>query len=615
MDIEEKLGKLPASPGVYLMKGKKGEVLYIGKAKSLRSRVRSYFRKSGDTRYSVRFLAARVADIDWIVTASEKEALFLEDTLLKQHKPKYNIRLKDSKTYVSIKVTVKDRFPRILATRLVKKDGSRYFGPYVSSREVRELVKLIRRIFPLCVCTESVFRNRVRPCLDYQLGICSAPAVGLISEENYRRLVDGAIMLLEGRDAELVRLLKGRMDAAAQRLDFEEAAKVRDQIDAVNEMLEKQLVVLHGRADRDVFAFARADDTLSMQVLFIRDGRLVNNASYFFPDAGLPDDEALSCFVTEFYRGDRYVPDEVIMPIKVEDIPLVQEWLTEKSGKKVSLTVPARGDKLKLIDMARTNALEAVRKRSVESEARASTAEELRKRLRLHKAPRTIEAFDISNIGSSHAVGAMAAFRDALPDKSGYRLYGIRSAQGPDDYAMMYEVLYRRYSRTDEAAGGVPPPDLILIDGGKGQLNIALGVLKELSVTGVDVAALAKEAPAGADTSVMVKAGKKGERVFLPNVKDPVLLKEGSRPDLLLRRIRDEVHRFAVSYLWKKKKKDEFTTPLDGIPGVGAKIKKGLLERFGSIEELKNATVDELLKVPGVTGKLAATITEALRNT
>lgn len=611
-DIEERLKNLPAAPGVYLMKGKGSEVLYIGKAKNLRARVRSYFQKTGDTRYAVRFLASRVEDIDCIVTANEKEALLLEDTLLKQHKPRYNIRLKDSKTYVSIKITVRDKFPRILVVRQVKKDGSRYFGPYTSARAVRDAVKFIRGVFPLRVCSDAVFRNRTRPCLDYQMGLCPAPAVGLISEGAYRELVDSAIMFLEGRNRELVRLLKGRMEEAAATLDFEKAARFRDRISAIEEMLEEQKVVTHRGVDQDIFSLAREGPAIAVQTLLIRQGRLVGGSPYFFEDSGLPDEEIISSFLTEFYRAERYIPDEVVLPLRIEDAPVVGEWLTEKKGRKVSIAAPRRGDKLRLLKMAESNALEAFNKKREAEAGRQGVVDEIKRRLRLDKPPVDIEAFDISNIGGTLAVGAMVVFRNGEPDKGSYRLYRIKGLEGPDDYAMMEQVLSRRYGKEARQAGQggrtakAALPDLILMDGGKGQLNVALKVLDTLGIKGVETAALAKERDEGERRPGRIIRAK-GERVYRPNVKDPILLREGSKADLLLRRIRDEVHRFAVSYHRTLRSKG-ISSVLDTVVGVGEKKRQALFERFGDMDGIVNAPLEELMKVPGITWKIAVGI-------
>ncbi len=615
--IEEKLKKLPTGPGVYLMKGASGEVLYVGKAKNLRSRVRSYFRKTGDGRYAVRYLASRTADIDTIVTANEKEALFLEDTLLKRHKPRYNIRLKDSKTYVSIKLTVKEKFPRILVTRQVKKDGSRYFGPYVSARAVRDTIKLLRRIFPLCTCSPSVFKSRTRPCLDFQLGICSAPAVGLISVEDYAELVDGAIMFLEGRNTDLLRRLKTKMKEAAAELDFERAASLRDQVEAIEGMLEEQKVVSATTAERDVVGMVRDHGVISVQVLMVREGRLVASTGYVFDDTGLPDGEIISSFLKQFYYGERFVPSEVLISGRPDDSAIVAEWLGEKRGRVVRLITPSRGEKLKLLKMAESNATEAIERRVSEAEKKAAHAEELARRLHLAKPPEVIEAFDISNIGGKMTVGAMVRFTGGEPEKDSYRLYRVRSVEGPDDYASMREVLTRRFALEGEGKGSrkkaLTMPDLLLIDGGKGQLNIALAVLDELGVSGLAVAALAKDKPPVTNEKPRPGARKptRGERVFMPNVKDPVLLREGSKPDLLLRRIRDEVHRFAITYHRKLRGK-AMTSRLESVPGLGPKKTRALLDRFGDLGGVRGAEIDELSTVPGVTPELAAIIKETL---
>ena len=606
--IEEKLSRLPASPGVYIMKDHSGEVLYIGKAKELRSRVRSYFRGAGDGRYTVRFLAAKVVDIDYIVTSNEKEALFLEDTLLKQHKPRYNIQLKDSKTYVSIKMTMNEPFPRILVTRLRRKDGSRYFGPYVSAREVRETIKFLRRIFPLCTCSSAEFRNRTRPCLDYQLGLCSAPATGHITQAAYRELVDGAVMFLEGRNRELLKKLKEKMSEAAGSLEFEKAAGFRDRIQAIEGMLEEQKVVTSKAVDQDVFAFVREKDSLALQTLFIRDGRLVSGSDYLFHDAGLPDEEVLSSFIAQYYRAERSVPDELVVPVALEDRELLEEWLSEKKGRKVTVTLPEKGDKLRLLKMAAANAHEALRKRYAASTVKAGVLEELKTRLHLRSTPGRIEAYDISNTGGSHPVGAMVTFRNGAPEKSSYRLFKIKGLAGPDDYAMMHQVLSRRFAHSEvpEKEGKrLEEPDLVLVDGGKGQLNIALQVMEELGVKGVELRALAKDKE---EPGALKRGAKsKGERVFLPNVKDPILLREGSKPDLLLRRVRDEVHRFAITYHRKLRSK-EMASLIEKVPGIGARKKKALFDKFGDLATMVDASISELTAVPGITEKLALEI-------
>ena len=618
MELLKKIASLPASPGVYMMKRGKA-IIYIGKAKNLRLRVRSYFRKSGDTRYAARFLAERATDVDYIVTTNEKEALILEDTLLKRHRPRYNIRLKDDKTYVSIKLTMGEDFPRILVTRRVKDDGSRYFGPYASARGVRDTIKFLRRIFPLCVGGTHEFRNRTRACLDYQLGLCSAPASGLISKEDYGELVRGAVMFLEGRNRELVAGLKAKMQEASRGEDFEGAAKLRDRVLAVEATLEEQKVVTRTKADQDVFALAREGQgdvaNVSGVVLFIRDGRLVGTRDFFFLETPLPEDELLGSLLAQFYRGFRYVPSEVLTPIKLDGAGPLGEWLTDKKGKKgkkVRVRRPARGIGLRLLKMAEENAREALRRRS--AEAPDPVSEELQRRLRLKALPSVIEAFDISNIGGEHAVGAMVTFRDGTPDKDCYRRYRIKDSQGePNDYAMLYEVLLRRYKKREK----LPLPDLILLDGGKGQLAIGVKVMSELGIKGVPIVAIAKERPAkDGKPGTEGRPGKEGkaakhERVFLPGRKNPVMLRPGSKADLLLQRVRDEVHRFAVIYHRKLRAK-AIKSVLDDVPGIGPAKKRALFERFNDLKGIKRASVEELTEVGGVTEKIAREIKKTL---
>ncbi len=620
MALQEKLKRLPSHPGVYLLKSAQGVILYIGKAKELRNRVRSYFQpstlKTGQ-RYALRFLAERTAEIDYIVTTNEKEALILEETLLKKHRPRYNIRLKDDKSYLSIKLTMNEEFPRILTTRRVKKDGARYFGPYASASMTRETVKFLRRIFPLCVCSPSEFRNRIRPCLDYQLGICPAPASGLITKEAYAEIVKGAVMFLEGRNRQLIRDLKNKMKEASGRLDFEEAARLRNRINALTATLEEQKVVSKKGTDQDIVASTRGDKTLAVEVLQIRDGRLVAAKDFLFVDTMLPIEEILSSFINQFYRREEFIPDEVVLGTKVPDSAFIAEWLTEKKGKKVKLTKPVRGLKLKLVKMAELNALEALRKKAKEKTAiLTDPTGALRTRLRLKSNPERIEAFDISNIGDNHAVGAMVCFVSGRPDKNSYRRYRIKETDTQDDYAMMRELLYRRFSN---AKPGLKAPDLILIDGGKGQLSIALRVLKELGLSRLQVIALAKAANAEVGTRTGKRPIPRGgrrpekgrEKVYLPNVKDPVYMKEGLAPDLYLKRIRDEVHRFAIAYHRYLRGKT-ISSKLSQIPGIGKEREKTLLKHFGDIKSIKEATLTEIAGQKGITEKLARIVKEAL---
>jgi len=631
MVTRERLKDMPQSPGVYLMKGNKGEVLYIGKAKNIRNRVRSYFRDTTDTRYTVKFLASKVSDIEYLITTNEKEALILEDTLLKKYKPRYNIRLKDDKTYVSIKLTLSEKYPRILITRQIKKEGGRsplkpapacfkrgvcgdkYFGPYASAQKARETVRFIRRLFPLCTCSPSEFRNRIRPCLDYQLGICSAPCVNFISEAAYRELVDKTILFLEGRNKELLSALKANMLTASDSHEFEKAAKLRDQIAAIEATLEEQKVVSGEKIDRDIFAHIVSDGDLLIQGLFVRDGRLSGARDFFFKSHELPAEEALSSFLAQYYNGDRslltacrdrFIPDEIIISAAIEDKDTIEDWLSEKKGKKVGLFIPAKGDRFKLLKMADANAKESIKRRKEALQGKDALLDELKKRLHLKKTPKVIEAFDISNISGKLAVGAMVTFEDAKPNKGRYRLYKIKTIKEPDDYGMLKEVLFRRYREADKELG---LPDLILMDGGKGQLNIALKVLGELGINDIDIAAIAKEKGQGARGR-----GQKeqGEKVYCPNVKAPIILKEGSGADLFIRKIRDEVHRFAIRY--HKKLRGKIKSALEEISGVGKKRRDMLLKHFGSLERIKQASVEDIARVQGITISLAEDIKKTL---
>jgi len=631
LPLIESIKGLPQYPGVYLLKGSKGEVLYIGKAKNIRSRVRSYFRDTTDTRYTVKFLASKVSDIEYLITTNEKEALILEDTLLKKYKPRYNIRLKDDKTYVSIKITLSEKYPRILITRQIKpvpagskqgKEGGRsplkpapacfkrgvcgdkYFGPYASAQKARETVKFTRRLFPLCTCSPSEFRNRVRPCLDYQLGICSAPCVNFISEAAYKELVDKTILFLEGRNKELLYALKANMLTASDSHEFERAAKLRDQITAIEATLEEQKVVSQKKIDRDIFAHIASDDVLLVQSLFIRDGRLAGARDFFFINQEFPVDEALSSFLTQYYSGERFIPDEIVISLPLEDAEIIEGLLSEKKGRRVRLYFPAKGERFKLLKMAEANAQEAIRRRAEAAEGKQTLMEGLQKRLRLRKIPKIIEAFDISNIGGKLAVGAMVTFEDAKPNKEKYRLYKIKTIKEPDDYGMLKEVMFRRYRKADKELG---LPDLILMDGGKGQLNIALTVMGELGINDIDIAAIAKEKGQGAGDKVQKE---QGEKVYRPNVKAPVILKEGSGADLFIREIRDEVHRFAIRY--HKKLRGKIKSVLEEVSGIGKKRRDMLLKHFGSLERIKQASIEDIARVSGITISLAEDIKKTL---
>jgi excinuclease ABC subunit C len=605
--LEAKLATLPTSPGVYLFKGGGGEVIYVGKAKSLRARVRQYAR-GGDGRVQIPFLLAQLTDVEILITRSEKEALLLEDTLIKQYQPRYNIRLKDDKSYWHVKVSTQDPWPRLFLTRQIVKDGSKYLGPFHASTAVQETLEIIRKIFPLRTCSDTVFRNRTRPCLEYQIKRCLGPCALPVEPEEYQRQLKGALLLLEGKNTELVDQLTGRMQEASATLRFEEAARLRDQIRAITQTGEKQRVALPLGNDQDIFGLYREGGFVEVQVLFVRAGKLVGNQEYSFDDNEFPDEEVLGELLTQFYQGDRFVPDEVILPVVLEDASVREELLTERKGKKVILLCPQRGDKVRLVEMAQENARQSFLEKRHGAEQKEKTLDILRRALHLRNAPKRIECFDISNIQGNLAVGSMVVFDEGEPDKNRYRRFRIKTVEGADDFAMMYEVLTRRYRRAVEEHD---LPDLLMVDGGKGQLNVAVEVLRELGITDVDVIGLAKMRTQRDPFSEEV--AHSAERVFLPGRKNPVVLKPHSTALFLLQQVRDEAHRFAITYHRLLRAKERLGSPLDGVPGIGPARRKALLRHFGSLKRVYAATTEELTQVPGVTPAMAEAIQQQLR--
>ncbi|MGE5306084.1 MAG: excinuclease ABC subunit UvrC [Alphaproteobacteria bacterium] len=609
--IAEKLANLPVRPGVYLMRDKAGKVIYVGKAKDLRARVRAYFNNS-DERSQVQFLVRRIMDFETLTTANEKEALILENNLIKQYKPRYNIRLKDDKSYLSIKVTTGHAWPRIFATRKIVKDGSRYFGPFSSAVAARETIDIIEKHFLLRNCTEHNFKNRSRPCLQYQIKRCLAPCVFPVLQEQYREYVRQAILFIEGRQQELIDELKQRMREKSASLEFEAAAKIRDQIQAVEKTLEKQRMVSHWGSDQDIFGLYREGGFIEVQVLFVRQGKLTGNQSYSLEDLEFPDEEVMSELLTQFYQGNRFVPDEILLPVPLEDREVREEYLGERKGKKISILAPQRGDKRQLVEMATDNARQSFSERHDQEKAREKMLLDLQSQLRLKQYPQRIECFDISTIHGAHAVGSMVTFINGESDKSRYRHYRIRTIDpsgGGDDFGMMLEVLKRRFAHGKEHAD---LPDLVVVDGGKGQLAMALAAMADIGVTGVDVVGLAKMRVQSAPRSSEIERSE--ERVFLPGQSNPVILRRNSNTLFLLQRVRDEAHRFAITYHKKLRSKQTLYSALDRIPGVGGARKRALLRAFGSIKRIGEASVEELLKLPSMNEKLAREIIDSLHS-
>ncbi len=600
-NLEAKVSRFPARPGVYLMKDAQGRVLYVGKAKNLRARVRTYFREGADGRVRVRFLMARVADIDFMVTDTEKEALILENTLIKRHRPRYNVDLRDDKTYLSLRLDVQSPFPRLTMVRRIRRDGALYFGPYSSARSLRETLDLLHRIFPLRHCDDREFRNRTRPCLYAQMRGCLAPCCGRVDPAEYRRIVDQAVAFLKGRTGPLLDELRRRMEEAAERLEFEEAARLRDRIRAVELTLERQKAVTHRPVDRDVVAMAREGGEAEVVVLVIRSGNLIDRRAYYFADLQADDPEVVGQFLQQYYRGGRIVPAEVVVGVALPpgERELMEDWLTEVRGGRARVVCPRRGEKADLVRMALENARELLEERRRTKVGYEAALQELKERLRLPEPPRRIEGYDISNLQGRQAVGSLVRFTDGFPDKAGYRRFAVRTVEGADDFAMLYEVLRRRLARRHEP--GWELPDLILVDGGRGQVAAAARALEDAGVE-VPLVGIAKARPVpGRGPGVEHTP----ERVFLPGRSNPVTFGRNSSGLFLLQRVRDEAHRFALSLHRKRRARATLESQLASVPGIGPKRLAALLKHFGSIQRLSRASADEIAAVPGIPRSVA----------
>ncbi|MFU8856397.1 MAG: excinuclease ABC subunit UvrC [Deferrisomatales bacterium] len=608
MDLHEKVSRFPPRPGVYRMLDSQGRVLYVGKAKDLRARVRTYLREGGDGRPRARFLMARVADIEYLVTDTEKEALILENTLIKRHRPRYNVNLRDDKTYLSLRLDVQSPFPRLTMVRQVVRDGALYFGPYSSARGLRETVELVQRLFPLRQCSDAGFQARSRPCLYCQIRGCTAPCCGLVEPAEYRRVVDQVVLFLRGRSRELVGELRRGMEAAADRLDFEEAARLRDRLRAVELTLQRQKAVTHRPVDRDVVALVREGQEAQAAVLVVRAGHLIDRRAYYLGDLQGEDSEVAAQFLQQYYRGDRIVPPEVLVGSALDagDRSLLEDWLGEKRGRRVSVLTPRRGEKAELVTMARDNARLLLDERRRTKVGWDAALAELQARLHLPTPPRRIECYDISNSQGREAVGSMVAFAGGTPRKEGYRRFVVRTVAGSDDFAMLYEVLSRRLARRGDERWELP--DLLVVDGGRGQLAVAERALSDAGVA-LPAVALAKARPLPGGGQAVEHSP---ERVFLPGRVNPVILPRSSSALFLLQRLRDEAHRFALSHHRSRRTRAAFASVLEGIPGLGDKRRKALLRHFGSVKRLGAASAEDIAAVPGISDALARRVAERL---
>ena len=602
--LEEKLERLPAAPGVYLMKDSRGEVIYVGKAVNLRSRVRSYFGRSSDTRAFIPFLESWLADLDTVVVTNEKEALLLENELIKRYQPRFNVLLKDDKNFICLRLDPAAEWPRLEVVRRFKRDGAMYFGPYASASSIRETLRIINRYFQLRTCSDHVLHHRRRPCLLHQIGRCPAPCVYDVSRTEYAESVREVALFLEGKGGELIDALRTRMKGAAQELRFEQAARLRDQLYAIERSLERQKIATTETIDQDVFGSHREADRLVVYVLDVRQGRLNGGQSFPFTGQEFPDEELLGSFVNLYYGEDNVLPDEVLLPLRPEGgLEPLAELLTEKRGRRVRVLVPQRGEKLRLVEMSAANARQALLDQRRSRDELEAVLERLRERLHLSRVPRRMECFDISHFQGATIVASQVAMTEGELDRSRYRRFRIKSVHAQDDFASMYEVVSRRLRRGREATD---LPDLLVIDGGKGQLASARAAMKDLGVS-IDVVGLAKSREIDSDDRAAVSA-RSPERVFIPEKKDPIVLPQNSPELFLLMRIRDEAHRFAITYQQKLMRRRNFRSVLEDIPGVGEGRKKALLRAFGSLKRIREASIEELAAEAGLGTTLAERI-------
>ena len=577
--VAEKLQLLPDKPGVYLMKDVNSKIIYVGKAIVLKNRVRQYFQSSRNHSAKVQAMVAKIDDLEYIITGSEIEALILECNLIKKHHPKYNISLRDDKMYPYIKVTINEIYPRVFITRRVQKDGARYFGPYTNVGAVHESLKILKKLFPLRSCKRL---DAARPCLEYHIKRCLAPCAGKISPEDYQAMIKSVCLFLEGRSESVAQQITEQMEEAAENFEFELAAKLRDQLTAVAKIGEKQNIIT-GSGDQDAIGMARSDLGICMQVFFIRSGKMVGRDHFLLKGTEDESDEAaLTAFLKQYYNQSTFIPREILLPLEIEEQALVAAWLSEAKVAKVTVDTPKRGTKKDVVQMANNNALlvleEEQMKLAADNAKTQGAVAELGRYLSLPKAPNRMECFDISHIQGAETVASMVVFEGGVPKKSDYRRYKIQSAEGkPDDFKSMREVVGRRYGEA------LPEelPDLIIIDGGKGQLSSALEIIRGAGHTKVPVVGLAKQF----------------EYIFTEGESDPVILPRNSQALYLIERIRDEAHRFAITYHRKLRSKRNMVSVLDHIVGIGPKRRKALWTHYGSIEKIKAATAEEMAEL------------------
>ncbi len=613
--IQSILDSTPTKTGCYLMKDADGKVIYVGKAVNLRSRLRSYFHASAMENNKTRHMVRRIQDNDWIVVDSELEALILEMNLIKKHRPHFNVRLKDDKRYPYIKVHWADPFPKLTVTRYMVNDGSRYFGPYTSVWAVHQTLDVLRRIFSYLTCDRDITGEDQRACLYYDIKLCSAPCIGAINQEDYRQAIDDLCQFLNGRTEPILSRLYEEMRLASDQLQFERAASLRDQVNAIEKVVEKQKVISSDYIDSDVIAMARSNGEACVQVFFIRSGKLIGREYFLLQGAeGAADANVMTGFIKQFYDQASMVPSQVLLPHEIEEAHIIKQWLgSRRTGESFEILIPHDGQQRDLIQLAAENAAETLQslqaRWQAEKHRQTEALAELQTALNLQSPPNRIECYDISNTQGTSAVGSMVVFEQGVPSKKYYRRFNIRSVTGPDDFASMEEVLQRRFNRWQSAhemgdqPGKKPDPsfsmlpDLLIVDGGKGQLSRAVAVLEKYNLMDqVPVAGLAKQ----------------NEELFIPGQSQGIILPNGSQGLFLIQRVRDEAHRFAISGHRKRRTKSGLASRLDTIAGVGPARRKALLGKFGSIQNIQAASVDELSSIPGISENLAHQIKNQL---
>lgn len=610
-ELQTKLDALPNQPGVYLMKDRADRVIYVGKAVNLRNRVRNYFSAgSSDTRPFIALLDRVLGDLETVVVRTEKEALLLENELIKKHRPRFNIQLRDDKQYLCLRLDTAHPFPRLETVRRPRKDSARYFGPYASASSIRETLRVVNRFFQLRTCTDHVLETRKRPCLLHQIGRCPAPCVYPVTPDDYGKNVTAVGLFLEGRSGPLLENLRERMKGSAKKLDFEDAARIRDQIIALERSLERQTIATTDPVDQDIFGMYREADRICIYILYVRGGRITGGRPLHFTN-DFPDEELIPSLVNQYYGDENFIPREVLLP--TGEFEALSELLTEMKGERVRVMVPQRGDKMELLGMADRNAQRSFSERTRTKEEVEQVLERLKEKLHLSKIPHRMECFDISHSQGTSIVASQVASIDTEADTSNYRRYKLKTVTQNDDFASMHEILTRRFRRGLEDGD---LPDLVVIDGGKGQLASAYAAMKDLGVEGVDMVALAKSR----DLDVLLpdeEVKRSPERVFLIDRKDPIVLPQNSPELFALTRLRDEAHRFAITFQRKLSRKRGLQSQLDSVPGVGETRRKALLTHFGSLKRIKEASVEEISRVetigPSVAEKIHAYLHQPAR--